>query len=552
MVPFAGADPLAVRAAALNASAFIQNETARFRNQIVEIVGEGVARGWGPTRLERQIREALRGARDPKRLNQRLGLEQRAALIARSELATAYVKGSLQRARERGDGYVRVLASNDERTCPTCASRNGRIYPVDRVPLSFHPRCVLGDMRVSPGLLAAAFRSWYCGNVVTVGLANGERLKVTIDHPVLTATGWTKAGSLRQGDQIFGHGFNLSPAAGAESPDLHEVPATAEDVFTAFADACAMRPMAMPVSPLDLHGDGQFIEGDIDVVRADGFLQGHWVTEPGDDTSDGESIRRRVCFSPFTTLRDADAALLWHAAAANGSMSRIREALAILRGSLSHAEEHRIAAAAWSDPVLAQESSDGVALHAEGFGNALYAAAVAVHLQRGSLIVDRTIAGELDPGSIQVSVDDRSGNAELVSDAVNPQPGLVELHEVVSVENNPFHGFVYTFETFCGAYAAGDGVRIINRNCRCVAIPVPNEAVEESDPETQDVLLDSKRWRDEHERGVEAYAKAREISIEKAREELSRALRTPTASERRLYPKGQPSLRESVPLFRTE
>jgi SPP1 gp7 family putative phage head morphogenesis protein len=228
MVPFAGADPLAVRAAALNASAFIQNETTRFRSQIVEIVGEGIARGWGPTRLERQIREALRGARDPKRLNQRLGLEQRAALIARSELATAYVKGSLQRARERGDGYVRVLASNDERVCPTCASRNGRIYPVDRVPVPFHPRC------------------------------------------------------------------------------------------------------------------------------------------------------------------------------------------------------------------------------------------------------------------------------------------------------------------------------------RCVAIPVPNEAVEESDPETQDVLLDSKRWRDEHERGVEAYAKAREISIEKARAELARALRTPTASERRLYPKGGPSLEESVPLFRTE
>jgi hypothetical protein len=80
---------------------------------------------------------------------------------------------------------------------------------------------------------------------------------------------------------------------------------------------------------------------------------------------------------------------------------------------------------------------------------------------------------------------------------------------------------------------------------------LPNEAIEESDPETQDVLLDSKRWRDEHERGVEAYAKARGVSIEKARTELARALQTPTASERRLYPKGQPSLQESVPLFRS-
>jgi len=139
--PFTGADPLAIRAAAQSTSAYIQGETVRFRDQLVAIVGEGATRGWGPARLERQIRQALRGAKDPNGITQRLGLEQRAALIARSELANAYAKGSLARARDRGDAYVRVLASNDERTCPTCASRNGRIYPVDRLVLGFHPRC---------------------------------------------------------------------------------------------------------------------------------------------------------------------------------------------------------------------------------------------------------------------------------------------------------------------------------------------------------------------------------------------------------------------------
>lgn len=140
-VPFTGADPLAIRAAAQSTSAYIQGETVRFRDQLVAIVGEGATRGWGPARLERQIRQALRGAKDPNGITQRLGLEQRAALIARSELANAYAKGSLARARDRGDAYVRVLASNDERTCPTCASRNGRVYPVDRIVLPWHPRC---------------------------------------------------------------------------------------------------------------------------------------------------------------------------------------------------------------------------------------------------------------------------------------------------------------------------------------------------------------------------------------------------------------------------
>lgn len=140
-VPFAGVNPEVTRAAALQASAYIQGETVKFRDQIVQIVGEGASRGWGPKRLERDIRQALRGAKDPNGITKRLGLEQRAELIARSELAAAYSAGTIRTAQQRGIGYVRVLASNDERTCPICASRNGRIYPADRVPLTFHPRC---------------------------------------------------------------------------------------------------------------------------------------------------------------------------------------------------------------------------------------------------------------------------------------------------------------------------------------------------------------------------------------------------------------------------
>ena len=582
-VPFTGADPLAIRAAAQTTSAFIQGETARFRDQLVAIVGEGATRGWGPARLERQIRQALRGARDPNRLNQRLGLEQRAALIARSELANAYAKGSLARARDRGDSYVRVLASNDERTCPTCASRNGRVYPVDRVVLPWHPRCVLGDTHVSPGLLAAVFRSMYRGHVVAIRLANGERFQVTIDHPVLTPAGWVKAETLRKGDQLLGHGLNLSASAGTESPDLHQVPATAEEVFAAFADACAMPAMAVPVTALDLHGDGQFIEGDVKVVRADGLLQGHWEAEPGDRLRDGDGIRRRIRFGPLSTLSHADAALLWHAAAAGGSVGRLSEALALLRGGLGHAEEHRIAASAWGDPALAQEGDDSVSLHPQLLGQGLDAGAGHEQLDRQVFVVDRSVAGEGDASADEVTADDVAGYAKAIGDLRAAHPGLVELHKVVDVEINPFHGFVYTFETFCGAYSVGRDARVISKNCRCVAVPVPNEAIQERDPATRALLLDSQRWQQEHQDGVQAYAEGKHRNeldglqrqlkglkdpelieamdakirrleergpdMEKARADLARALRTPTASEKRLYPTNPLPLAESVPLF---
>ena len=59
----------------------------------MQTVGEGVSRGRGPRKLEKRIREALMGSKDPNGITQRLGLLQWSALIARSELANAYVRG---------------------------------------------------------------------------------------------------------------------------------------------------------------------------------------------------------------------------------------------------------------------------------------------------------------------------------------------------------------------------------------------------------------------------------------------------------------------------
>ena len=128
-------DAALLRAASQNVGALIRGEGARFREQLVGIVGEAATRGWGPKRLEVQVRRAMQGT------GQRRGMEQRAAVIARTELARVYAEASLNRARDRGDSFVRILASNDERVCPTCAARNGRVFPTDRVTLPWHPRC---------------------------------------------------------------------------------------------------------------------------------------------------------------------------------------------------------------------------------------------------------------------------------------------------------------------------------------------------------------------------------------------------------------------------
>jgi len=139
--PFVGASRAAVDAAAKTASAYIRGEIESFRDNIARIVTDGIGRGKGPRVLEREIRTALLGARDPQGLNARMGLKQRAELIARSELANAYVAAQKASAARNGYVYGRWIATQDERTCVVCASRHGKIYRLDEMVGTLHPRC---------------------------------------------------------------------------------------------------------------------------------------------------------------------------------------------------------------------------------------------------------------------------------------------------------------------------------------------------------------------------------------------------------------------------
>lgn len=87
-----------------------------------------------------------------------------------------------------------------------------------------------------------------------------------------------------------------------------------------------------------------------------------------------------------------------------------------------------------------------------------------------------------------------------------------------------------------------------HRGCRCVLVPVNNEAVTEKDKGLREILLDAERWREEHRRGVEAFAEANSLTTEKAQKELTRALTTPTESEIEVQGENAKTLRQSVPL----
>jgi SPP1 gp7 family putative phage head morphogenesis protein len=138
---FVGASKETTIAAANTASAYIRREVESFRDDIARIVTDGVGRGKGARALENDVRIALVGAKDPDGITQRLGLFQRAELIARSELANAYVNAQKAAAGRNGYKYGRFIATQDERTCPYCAARHGKIYLLSEMAGTLHPRC---------------------------------------------------------------------------------------------------------------------------------------------------------------------------------------------------------------------------------------------------------------------------------------------------------------------------------------------------------------------------------------------------------------------------
>lgn len=138
---FVGASKEAVTAASNTASAYIRKEIESFRDDIARIVTDGIGRGQSSKTLEKSIRVALLGASDPNGITKTMGLYRRASLIARSELSNAYGNAQKAAASRNGYSYVRVIATQDERTCPFCASRHGRIYRIDEVVFPYHPAC---------------------------------------------------------------------------------------------------------------------------------------------------------------------------------------------------------------------------------------------------------------------------------------------------------------------------------------------------------------------------------------------------------------------------
>lgn len=331
-----------------------------------------------------------------------------------------------------GLAWTAVLDSD---VCPICLKLDGKRFPTDYRKVSPHPQCVLGDTPVVAGSVAAAVRSVYSGNVVTISTHGGRRLAVTENHPVLTAQGWKAAKAITESDQLVCHGIP-DPVAPV-NPDFDQRPSTAEQLFTLAVQQAPVEVAGVPATAMHFHGDGAGMDGQIDVACMNRKLLLHGQTPCAEHVGQALLVGADVELANVVDLSSLDAFLFAMHAAATGLVSASDLLAALLRGELAPLEGLSLALGARRDARFDEPLADGA-----------------------------------------------TGDAQALSDLVLAQPGAVQLDDVQVVKVEAKHDVpVFDFSTLSGAYLA-DG--IVVHNCRCYLVPWKwrNEAMTDPDGNT--------------------------------------------------------------------
>lgn len=375
-----------------------------------EVFAQAIAEGWNPRKTGRALANQMEGL-----------AKRRAVLIARTEQIRAYRTANRDVYARNADvlqGW-RWTAAKTPATCAMCLALDGEIFPVEET-LSSHPACVIGDTKVAtPGLLASTARR-HSGEVVQIKTRNGHVLTVTPNHPILTPEGYVAAGLLREGGYIVS-GTDPEGAMKAIDPDYNNVPTKAEEVARLCRELPGVARRLVPGTAKDFHGDG--FEGQVDVVNV---------------------------YSPF--MNEGKPSIPEHIAKDSfGDGARFTETL-FACGPLK---------APFSGTGLASQGS------VSGFG------ASPTELGRslgGHEPIGVGPATDIDSSLHQAAADAGTRYSETFGETLLALSGLISADEIVGIELDTFHGWVYNFETATGWYTANG---IIVHNCRCSMVPLP-------------------------------------------------------------------------------
>ena len=369
-------------------------------------------------------------------------------------------------------GYRRIIHPelSVSGVCGLCVVAADRIYHVEELR-AIHENCVPPWAVVAAKDVSAITRRDYSGELVVIGTAAGEQFSVTPNHPVLTEDGWVPAGFVKAGDNVVRHGVGHGVVG--RSPDEHQQPVTAEDVWRTATVDRGLHTCSVPLAAEDFHGDGS--DGEVEVVSTNGLFSHVGDVSFAQPLGHGPLVAGHGFGAGFPSQGGLFQATLDGWLATNGGVGRNRDLLALLASGLDVPEFCGLAGppalySALGEPLLYGGSGNAV------FGSqSLFAGSTQVLADdfRGGQGVPA--ATRFDPAGFEYAAEGRSAYASLGRSLLDRLAGDVELHRVVHIERVAYTGHVFNLHTAEGWYSSDDH---IVSNCKCTTLPI----YEDNDP----------------------------------------------------------------------
>lgn len=449
-----------------------------------EVLAEGYRNGWSidhivagdPESGVPGLRDTVQGLayRGPGGGWVRLTPEQRARMIARTELGTAQNSATMSRYGSTGVDRVLVLDDGFDNSHEFCKAINNKVVPLSWAkehPLC-HPNCLVGDTSIqvlTGDALLAGFAREFHGEVVVLRTALNQEITCTPNHPILTRQGWVSAGTLREGDEVIGCVRGEQEVSALYDPNNDQVIPTIEDVVRALLESPSVTSGIVPGSAVDFHGDG--VPGEVNVVLTDGFLEGDVLNALGGkqfsqlqlvDAGDGAAFA-------FAALRALEEFGLGADSTAHGGMSSSR----VFGEFLGRPEGVEFALAEGAQTTPFERASETVIIDAD-FGSQLpnADAGEVASVQRGVVSGLGDGVAALVEGAGELA----ARQAALVGEIVEALAGFVAPIEIVEIKRESFSGHVYNLSTRSRCYVANG---IITHNCVRAYAPEYDAPVDE-------------------------------------------------------------------------
>ncbi len=447
--------------------------------------------------MERTRREALRqalidwqqgglgrrGMPDLLKTLEQVYGRQSAELVGTTEVTRLFAEGSLA-AWQDMEGVARVewATAEDELVCPICRALNGKRWPKGnpgRVPPA-HPRCLLpGNLVVGLGRIEAMTRARYDGPALEFATESGQKLSVTPNHLILTPRGFVAAETLQVGDDVV-HCTDPERIAAAIDPDNEHRPACVEEVWDAFAMQRQMLRRVVPSAAEQFHGDGRFMNGNVNIVAPDGLLLRDGNSAFPEHIGQGEFNRGGAGHLALPPQRMAGLFGFGYDSPPALGVSCLGLQVALLHSRALPLDGLSLGLSSRLDAVLQEPAPHARTRQPVGVREGVLALAgqVAAHQVRN---IDSLAAGPgLESVSTQNLEEGTHGEAEFIQELAKRFPGVIAPQKIIEIRHFHFAGHVYDLQTSVLSYIASG---IVNHNCRCSLLPVAVGASRATQPQ---------------------------------------------------------------------